>query len=355
MEGKKEKYSEKEKKVGEIEKRKESEKPDGRGMLAEEGSSRAPVVDLSAIERAVRGGAKKEVKVSIASRITSIFSDEIALSEADVAPLFDSLELSLLEADVAYDVCVEMVSELKKSLIGRRVSKKRIGEEVKKAVGEVLAKTMTTGKEFDLVQRIKGTQKPAKILFVGPNGAGKTTTIAKMADLLKRNSLSVLFSASDTFRAAAIEQMQVHADKLDVKMVKSDYGSDPAAVAFDAVNYARAHNFDVVLIDSAGRQETNKNLIDELKKIVRVVKPDLKIYVGESFGGNPIIGQIGEFDKAVGLDGVILTKLDCDAKGGSAISVARATHVPVLYVGVGQEYADLKRFEPLEVARGILE
>ncbi|OIO21404.1 signal recognition particle-docking protein FtsY [Candidatus Micrarchaeota archaeon CG1_02_47_40] len=303
----------------------------------------------------MRGGAKKEVKVSIASRITSIFSDEIALSEADVAPLFDSLELSLLEADVAYDVCVEMVSELKKSLIGRRVSKKRIGEEVKKAVGEVLAKTMTTGKEFDLVQRIKGTQKPAKILFVGPNGAGKTTTIAKMADLLKRNSLSVLFSASDTFRAAAIEQMQVHADKLDVKMVKSDYGSDPAAVAFDAVNYARAHNFDVVLIDSAGRQETNKNLIDELKKIVRVVKPDLKIYVGESFGGNPIIGQIGEFDKAVGLDGVILTKLDCDAKGGSAISVARATHVPVLYVGVGQEYADLKRFEPLEVARGILE
>ncbi len=137
--------------------------------------------------------------------------------------------------------------------------------------------------------------------------------------------------------------------------MKSAYGSDPAAVAFDAVSFAQSHKIDVVLIDSAGRQETNRNLLDELKKMVRVVKPDLKVYVGESFGGNQIIGQITEFDKAIGIDGVILTKLDCDAKGGSAISVAHATSVPVIYVGTGQAYPDLQAFSPSEMARGIME
>jgi len=178
--------------------------------------------------------------------------------------------------------------------------------------------------------------------------------MAKMAHMLMQANLTCVFSASDTFRAAAIEQTEVHAGRLGVKVVKSKYGADPASVAFDAVNFARTHNIDVVLIDSAGRQDTNANLLDELKKINRVAKPDIKIYIGESIGGNALIDQVRAFDGAIGMDGAILTKVDCDAKGGTALSLTKSTGIPVLYMGVGQAYADIVPFEPEKIAQEIM-
>jgi len=183
------------------------------------------------------------------------------------------------------------------------------------------------------------------ICFVGVNGSGKTTSIAKVAKFLQNNGLSVVLAAADTFRAAAIDQLQLHADKLGVKLIRQDYGSDPAAVAFDAIKHAEANRKDVVLIDTAGRLHSNINLMDEMKKIMRVAKPDLKLFVGESITGNDCVEQAKHFNVAVGIDGIILAKADVDEKGGAAISVSYVTQKPILFLGVGQEYEDLQEFD----------
>ena len=196
------------------------------------------------------------------------------------------------------------------------------------------------------MKKIKYEEKPFVIAFFGINGSGKTTTIAKIADLLKKNKISCVLAASDTFRAASIEQLQIHADKLGIKLIKHDYGSDPAAVAFDAVKHAKAKKIDVVLIDTAGRLHNQANLMEELKKIVKVAKPNLKLFVGESIAGNDCIEQAQKFNEIIGIDGIILTKADVDEKGGAAISVSYITKKPIIYLGVGQEHSDLKEFEP---------
>ena len=183
------------------------------------------------------------------------------------------------------------------------------------------------------------------IAFVGINGSGKTTTIAKVAQLLKKSGLSVVLAAADTFRAAAIDQLQVHADALGCKLIRHDYGADPAAVAFDAIEHAKAKNKDVVLVDTAGRLHSNTNLVDEMKKIIRVAKPHLKIFVGESITGNDCVEQARTFDEAIGIDGIILSKADIDDKGGAALSISYVTKKPILYLGVGQSYDDLQAFD----------
>ncbi|MGI0133693.1 MAG: signal recognition particle-docking protein FtsY, partial [Candidatus Micrarchaeaceae archaeon] len=195
---------------------------------------------------------------------------------------------------------------------------------------------------------------PVKILFLGPNGTGKTTTIAKLTNSFKNSGVSVVMSASDTFRAAAIEQMAIHAGRLGVPIIKSTYGADPASVAFDAIAYGRAHGINVVMIDSAGRQETNKNLISEVQKMVRIAKPDLTIYVGESTAGNAISEQIKEFGRFMKIDGIILTKLDCDAKGGNALSIAQVTGIPVLFFGTGEGYDALVPYSPEFVVDAVM-
>jgi fused signal recognition particle receptor len=318
-------------------------------------SGRQPELDFARLEKKA-ASEKREMalKMGIGSAIKSLLSNEVTISEPDVADLIEELELSLLEADVAYDVSIEVARELKVRLIGMKLPKGEVERETKRAIASVLQSVMENEKQFDLVSRVRGLDKPAKILFIGPNGAGKTTTMAKVAKMLMDAGLTVVFSASDTFRAAAIEQTEVHAGRLGVKVVKSKYGADPASVAFDAVSYARSRSIDVVLIDSAGRQDTNANLLDELKKINRVAKPDLKIYIGESIGGNAIIEQINAFNEAIGVDGAILTKIDCDAKGGTALSVSRATGIPILYMGIGQAYSDLVPFDPQKIAQEIM-
>jgi len=198
---------------------------------------------------------------------------------------------------------------------------------------------------FDRIDEKKEKREPFVICFLGINGSGKTTTIAKITKMLKDKGYSVVLAAADTFRAAAIDQLQEHADRLKVKIIKHDYGSDPAAVAYDAIKHANAKHIDVVLIDTAGRMHTNTNLTDEMKKIVRVSNPDLKIFVGESITGNDCIEQAKVFDEAVSIDGIILSKADVDEKGGAAISISYVTKKPILYLGTGQNYDDIKPFD----------
>jgi len=304
---------------------------------------------------------KKEQKpsikpsLSVTTILKSVITGEVEIKESDVAAMLDSLELELIEADVGIEIASSITNELRNRLIGKKVARNKLNEFVKEQIREVLHEAMTTGSEFSILERIKKSEKPFKIVFLGINGSGKTTTIAKIAALLKQNGLNVVLAAADTFRAAAIEQLEAHSNKLGVKMIKKEYGSDPTSVAFDAINYAKAHNIDVILIDTAGRQETNVNLMNELKKINRVIKPDLKIYVGESIGGNALLEQVKMFNTEIGIDGIILTKLDCDAKGGTVISAARATNSPILMIGTGQKYEDIEEFEPKKIIDRLLD
>ena len=280
----------------------------------------------------------------------SSFVDKVAqteIKEKDVEEALWDLELELLEADVALEVVEELKEKIKQQLVGQKVKigtdKKKIVEDaVRKAVLEVL----TPERKIDLLEMIKSKkEKPFVIVFVGFNGSGKTTTIAKLAHWLKKHGLSAVIAASDTFRAGAIEQVEEHARRVGVKVIKHRYGADPAAVAYDAIQHAKARSIDVVLIDTAGRNELNRNLMDEMKKIVRVTKPDLVIFVGDALAGNAIIEQARQFNEAVRVEGVILTKLDADARGGAALSISHAIGAPILFVGVGQSYDDLREFD----------
>ncbi|AJC70934.1 cell division protein FtsY [Thermococcus guaymasensis DSM 11113] len=286
--------------------------------------------------------AKPEKKPGLFERLL-----QVEIKEKDVERALDDLEIELLEADVALEVVDELRENIKKKLVGKKVKigtnkAKIIEEAVKEAVLEVL----TPPRKIDLLEEIRAKkEKPYVIVFVGFNGSGKTTTIAKLAHWLKKNGLSVVIAASDTFRAGAIEQVEEHAKRVGVKVIKHDYGADPAAVAYDAIQHAKARGIDVVLVDTAGRNELNRNLMDEMKKIVRVTKPDLVIFVGDSLAGNSIIDQARQFNEAVRIDGVILTKLDADSRGGAALSISHAIGAPILFVGVGQGYDDLRPFD----------
>jgi len=295
-------------------------------------------------------------KISIRGKFKAAITGSVELKESDLKELLWELELSLLEADVEQTTAEEICRKIKERLSGKKIARgKSVEKIVKKEIGEILASMMQT-EEYDLLKEVRAKKpKPFKILFLGPNGAGKTTSIAKLTHLLQSKGLKVLWAAGDTFRAASIEQMEVHARKLGVRVIKHQYGADPAAVAFDAVKAAQSKGIDVVLIDSAGRQETNKNLMGELEKITRVIQPDLKIYVGEAFTGQALLQQAKEYDKIAGIDAFILSKIDCDSKGGTTISLLYKMKKPILFVGTGQEYEDLQTFKPEFILKKIIE
>lgn len=292
---------------------------------------------------------KPGIQLSPLKAIKSFITREVEISDSDVHELLENLELELLEADVEIGVAENIRQELSEKLVGAKVAKKEINSFIKATIRDTLVDLMTSERAFDLLEYMEKSEKPVKIVFLGLNGTGKTTSIAKVAHLLMQNKYKVVFAAADTFRAAAIEQMEVHANRLKVKLIKRDYGADPTSVGYDAISYAKAHGIDAVLVDTAGRQDTNINLINELKKMNRVLKPDLKLYVGESIAGSSAIEQISTFNEEIGIDGVILTKLDCDPKGGTILSITKATGIPVIYIGVGQKYEDLERFEPEKI------
>jgi fused signal recognition particle receptor len=265
------------------------------------------------------------------------------IDEKKFEDLFWSLETTLLENNVAVEVIDKIKGDLKQELVDKPIKRSQI----EKTIEQILKKSIKELFDIEQVEFIEKVKQknPFVICFVGINGSGKTTTIAKISKLLQDNGLKCVMAAADTFRAASIEQLQLHADKLGIKLIKHDYGSDPAAVAFDAVKHANSKKIDVVLIDTAGRMHSNVNLMDELKKVVKVAEPDLTIFVGEAITGNDCVEQIKKFNEGVNVDGIILTKMDIDEKGGAAISVSYVTKKPILFVGTGQEYSDLARFK----------
>ncbi|MFY9299830.1 MAG: signal recognition particle-docking protein FtsY [Candidatus Nitrosotenuis sp.] len=273
---------------------------------------------------------------------------EKELKESDIDDVLFQLEISLMESDVATEVIDSIKSDLKKKLVGTSVDKKEIEAFVKNNLIQIISDLFDAASPTDIFAKIrsqKSSGEPCVILFVGINGTGKTTTLAKLAHLIKENKFSAVIAAADTFRAGAIEQLKEHANRLNLKIIAQNYGADPAAVARDAVLYAKSHKIDCVLIDTAGRMQTSKNLMEQIEKITKVVKPDLKIFVGDSLAGNDTVNQAREFFQHTAFDGAILTKSDADARGGAALSVVKITAKPVLYVGVGQEYPDLKPFD----------
>jgi fused signal recognition particle receptor len=269
------------------------------------------------------------------------------IDEAKLDDVLDELEIVLLQSDVALPVVEKIRRDLRKSLEGRRL---RWGADVAAAVRtslEASIRSLLSKPRLDIVEAARAAPtKPYIVLFVGVNGTGKTTTVAKLALRVREAGLGVVIAAGDTFRAGAIEQLLVHGERLGIRVVRQQEGSDPAAVAFDAVEHAKARKLDVVLIDTAGRQHTNENLIAEAQKIRRVAHPSLTVFVGDALSGNDVVEQAKLFQKSLGVDGLILTKLDADAKGGAALSATFVTGRPILYVGVGQGYKDLAPFDP---------
>lgn len=307
------------------------------------------------IKEAIRETKKSEIEEPEKKGFFSKLTEKIIttkINEGQFEKLFWDLELALMENNVAVEVIEKIKKDLNEELVEKPIKRTKVEETIQHTLKGSIQDLFVNN--LNLLEEISSKkEKPYVVAFFGINGSGKTTSIAKLAHMLKEKKISCVLAASDTFRAASIEQLQQHADKLGVKLIKHDYGSDPAAVAFDAIKHAKAKNIDAVLIDTAGRMHSNVNLIDELKKITRVAKPDLKIFVGESIAGNDCVEQAKTFNEAVGIDGIILAKADVDEKGGAAVSVSYVTKKPILYLGTGQKYGDLQAFEPEVIVRNL--
>ena len=276
------------------------------------------------------------------------FVREKTIQENHVEDILFELEMELLQGDVAMEVATEVVESVKENLVGKKIKRSNDITEytfyaLRDAVSDIISiegKSMT-----EMLEEKKAQGEPLVVMFVGINGTGKTTTIGKLANYYLKKGYTPVIAASDTFRAGAIEQVTHHADNVGVKIIKHQKGSDPAAVAFDAVEHAKAQGKELVLIDTAGRMQTNTNLMDEMKKIKRVSKPDLVIFVGDAITGNDATEQARKFNEAIDIDGVILTKADADSKGGASLSIGYVIQKPIMFLGVGQGYDDIMEYD----------
>jgi fused signal recognition particle receptor len=278
---------------------------------------------------------------------------EKKIEEDDVKDILKDMETGLISSDVAVEVSDKIISDLRKNLVGNFIKRGEIENVVKRSFRDSILDILKV-ESFDLLDKVK-TKKPFLIVFLGFNGVGKTTSIARVGHLLKKNGVSCVFAAGDSWRAAAIEQLEEHGKNLGIDVIKHKYGADPAAVIFDAVKHAKSKNIDVVLADTAGRSHSNVNLMDELKKIIKVNKPDLNILVLDALTGNDIYDQCKMFNDAVGVDGLIITKADVYEKGGATLSASFTIKRPILYLGVGQDYEDLEKFDSKRIVEKLLE
>ncbi|MDP3990446.1 MAG: signal recognition particle-docking protein FtsY [archaeon] len=308
--------------------------------LKETVQAEIPVAEETKETEETEESKEKSEEKSFLGKIKQSFTTK-TISEEKFNDLFWELEIVLLENNVSVEVIERIKDDLKKELVDKLLPRDVAGK-IQDTLQKTLHEILTAGEQIDLLSFDK---KPLIIAFFGINGTGKTTSIAKLTHYFQENGKTVVLAACDTFRAAAIQQLEEHANKLNVKIIKHDYGSDAAAVAFDAIKYAEKNNIDVVLIDTAGRLHSNTNLMAELEKIIRVTKPDLKIFVGESITGNDCIEQARRFNELVEMDGAILTKADVDEKGGAPLSISYVIKKPILFLGMGQEYKDLEKFD----------
>ncbi|PIU75873.1 signal recognition particle-docking protein FtsY [Candidatus Pacearchaeota archaeon CG06_land_8_20_14_3_00_35_12] len=345
-----EKIEEEEKKE-EVEGKKEIEKEMKKELVKEKKEIKEEVKEKEISKEEGKKEEKKveeeveEKKESIFDKLKKTFTS-VKLNEEHFEKIFEELEIVLIENSVAMEVIEDIKKEMKKELLDHPVERKKIEDEIKEALKRSIDGILV--ESYDLIEKIKEEvkkEKPYKVVFFGINGSGKTTSIAKIGWLLKKNNISCVLAAADTFRAASMEQLSIHASNLGIEMIKHAYGADPAAVAYDAIKHAKAENIDVVLIDTAGRMHSNVNLMTEMEKICRIAKPNLKIFVGEAITGNDATEQAKIFNGKIGIDGIILTKSDVDEQGGAIISVSHVTKKPIFYLGMGQEYKDFERFD----------
>ncbi|PSP88156.1 signal recognition particle-docking protein FtsY [Halobacteriales archaeon QS_4_69_34] len=281
-----------------------------------------------------------------ATRAKLFATGQTLIEEEELDDPLDDLELALLSSDVEMSVAGRIIETLREELVGAsRAQAKGVGLVVEEALAEALLSVISVG-QFDFEARVRAAEKPVTIVFTGVNGVGKTTTIAKLARYFEEQGLSTVLANGDTYRAGANEQIGEHADRLGKRLIAHDQGSDPAAVLYDAVEYAKANGVDVVLGDTAGRLHTSNDLMAQLEKIDRVVDPDMTLFVDEAVAGQDATNRAREFDDAAAIDGAILTKADADSQGGAAISIAHITGKPILFLGTGQGYDDIESFEP---------
>lgn len=278
------------------------------------------------------------------------------LSEKDIDSLFDEIGPDLLKSNVAFEVVEFLKIRIKEYLTDKQFKRGEVDKQIKDTFKRILLEILDQS-EINIEKIIKDSKsdnRPTVFIFLGFNGGGKTSSIAKITYLLKQKGYKAILAAADTFRAAAQEQLEIHGERLGTRVIKHKYGSDPAAVVYDAIEHAKAKGYDLVLADTAGRSHVDKNLMAELKKIIRVNKPDLKILVLDSLAGNDICEQTRLFDEAVGVDALILTKLDCNEKGGAILSARYTLKKPILFLGTGQDYKDLEKFEPKKFVKDLL-
>ncbi|PSQ01345.1 signal recognition particle-docking protein FtsY [Halobacteriales archaeon QS_4_69_31] len=291
---------------------------------------------------------------SLGERAKLFATGKTVIDEDDLQDHLDDLELALLQSDVEMSVAEEILDGVEANLVGetrRRLSS--TGNLVRDALREALYDVISVG-QFDFDERVATADKPVVLVFTGVNGVGKTTSIAKLSRYLEQRGHSSVLANGDTYRAGANEQLREHAEALDRPVISHEQGSDPAAVVYDAVEYADANDVDVVLGDTAGRLHTSDGLMDQLSKIDRVIEPDMTLFVDEAVAGQDAVNRAREFDAAAAIDGTILTKADADPQGGAAISIAHVTGKPILFLGTGQDYDDLEPFDPETIVDRLL-
>lgn len=319
---------------------------EAREILAEKKPSKKEIVKEK--KELPKKEESKEEKKGLFSKLAQTITTK-KISNAQFDSLFWDLEVELLESNVAFEVIEKIKEDLKENLVDTPLKRGEVEKIIQESLKQSISELLDLPK-INLIELIKSKkEKPFVIVFFGVNGAGKTTSISKIAHLCQKNDLSIALGAGDSFRMAAIEQLEEWGRRLGIKVVKQKYGADSASICFDTISFAKSHKLHVVLLDTAGRQHSNSDLMSELQKIIRVAKPDLRIFVAESISGNDAVEQAKLFNDKIGIDAVLLTKADIDEKGGTMISMSYVTKKPILYLGCGQNPEDLKEFEAEDI------